>query len=219
MFTHIYHLAQLPHFLPILLTAPLVIDIQQPNQHHNRQTKHPQEKIEHMLLLFQVALLLLHTQVLSSSIQNVEINIMIVIRFRFQASCTIDNTQLLTHHRQPFRHSNDSRSDNPAHLSRNCVVSIRIGTKQLIGSIIRPWSISHHLTVMLVNQFQCILHLHKSQTVFICPQIIIRECDEHGCLYKIIAIQFGKSQSPIRQFQFQWDKAELTYQLFDEHPT
>ena len=138
VFAHLYHLAQHPHLLPILFTASLVIHIQQPSQHHNGDTKHPQQEVQRVLFLLQMPFLLHHTQILTGGIQNIKVNVMVVVRFCLQTHCTKDHAQLLPHHRHPFRHSHHIRIHNPAHLCRYRV--FRIGGINIQSLLISTFS-------------------------------------------------------------------------------
>ena len=86
-------------------------------------------------------------------------------------------------------------------------------------SFLSPLCSSRHLLMMLIDEFQRILHLHKRQAILTSLQIIIGKCNQNGCLNKIIPIQLCQSQSSVCQFQFQRRKTKLPNQFLNENPT
>ena len=168
-----------------------------------------------MLLPLQVVFFLHHTQILTRGIQNVEVNVMVVVRFCLQAHRTKNHAQLFPHHRHPFRHSHHLRIHDPAHLCRERITCVRVEIQPLHILCRSP---TLHLQMMLVDEFQGLLHLHNSQTVLVMLQVIVRERHQHRCLHIIVAIHLCQSQRTVSQPVFQRHKPELANQFLDEHP-
>ena len=201
----------------VLCTATFVVHIKHPDQQHNGQDKTPQEEIENTFLPHQVVFLLKHAQILTSRIQDVEIDIMVVIRLRLHAHRSINHTQLLTHHRHPFRHHHHFGVNNPSHLGGKRIFIGRVSIERIV--LFRRMSMTAHLTMILINQVQSMLHLNGCQTVLMVPQVIIGQSHQSRCLHKIISVFLSQSKRTIRQFEIERHKAKLTHQFLDEHPS